>query len=488
MRRFLLLLCLLCGAAWMNAKVRLANVFTHSMVLQQEKPLNVWGTADAGEPVYVKVGNHTAKTIADAEGNWSVRLEPLEASAKPVKFIVKGKKNKIELSDVLVGEVWLASGQSNMEYSMNNHPHYAKPRQGDPDRLLHEYEQASNPMIRLLYVRKDLKCDTLPTSGWQKINRESLKPFSAAAYFFAKALQDSLKVPVGILSSSWGGTPIETWTPAEMYRNSPLFSGQMEGNKLRTNDETVGWRYEKMIAPIAPMTLRGFLWYQGETNLIGGDTDIYTEKMRLLVEGWRKAWDDSLLPVYYVQISPMLYTGRKADVVPKTWQDLPRFWDAQARCMDVIPHTGMVVTTDIPEDLSDIHPPYKWLVGERLAKWALHHTYGRKDIVCCGPTLRTIRTEGDSLVVEFGNIGSGLVTRDGKAPDWFYAYTKKKRFGRVNATLHDNKIYISRNGLPRHTVLRFGWDETAQPNLMNLEGLPALPFCVEYEIVHPDEF
>lgn len=482
MKKFVLLLTALLWIDTASAKVKLANVFTHHMVLQQGKPLKIWGTADAGESISVRIGQSKTKTVAGSDGRWSVCLESLNASFKPVRFVVKGSRDKIELTDVLVGEVWLASGQSNMEYSMNNHPQYAKPRKGNPDRLLQEYEQASNPMIRLLYVRKELNSDTLPTVGWQRVGRESLKPFSAAAYFFAKSLQDSLEVPVGVVSSSWGGTMIETWTPVEMYRESPLFADKMKGNRLQTNGEIVGRRYDKMIKPLAPMALRGFLWYQGESNLIKGDTDIYTEKMRLLVGGWRKAWGDTLLPMYYVQISPLLYSGRKQDIVPKNWQDLPKFWEAQARCMEVIPHTGMIVTTDIPEDLSDIHPPYKWVVGERLAKWALNRTYGKRHLVCSAPVLSHIKTEGDSIVMDFENVGTGLVTRDGKAPDWFYALSRKNTYIHLQATLRDGKVYVNCSNLPQHTVLRLGWDEIAQPNLMNSEGLPVLPFCVDYEI------
>ena len=469
-----------------DAKLRLAEVFTDSMVLQREKPLNVWGTASPGAEIKVKIGRSTAKAVAGDDGRWSATLAPLWASAKPVAFRVSGDGGRIELADVLVGEVWLASGQSNMEYSMANHPKYAKPRKGDPDRLRHEYERAGNPMIRLLYVRKDLKSDTLPTDGWRHVGRESLKPFSAAAYFFAKALQDSLGVPVGVVSSSWGGTAIETWTPAEAYSKSAEFGPEMDGNRLKTNGERVGMRYRKMIEPIAPMTMRGVLWYQGETNLILGDTDIYTEKMRLLVESWREAWADSSLPFYYVQISPMLYSARRDYRVAKTWQDLPRFWDAQARCREVIPLTAMVVTTDIPENLADIHPPYKWIVGERLARLALNKTYGRTGIVSSGPEPRRITAVGDSIVIEYDGMGSGLTTRDGKAPDWFYALTNKGRYAKVKADLRGDKVYISSKNLARRTVIRFGWDEAAQPNLINREGLPALPFSRKVNVKAAD--
>lgn len=459
-----------------DAEVKLAKVFTNNMVLQQQKTLRVWGTADTGEKVTVRVGKQTAKAVADSLGKWYVELAPMKASAKEVRFVVNGKSNKITLDNVLIGEVWLAGGQSNMEYSMADHPKYCKPKKGDPNRLQKEYESANNPMIRIMHVRKELKTDTLPSVGWQMIDRQSLKPFSAPAYFFAKSLQDSLKVPVGIIHSSWGGTSIETWTPVEDYRHSSAFAKQMKGDKLTTTGETVGNRYKKMIEPMAPFAIRGFLWYQGESNLIMGDYGIYTEKMKLLVNGWRKAFADQSLAFYYAQISPYLYSARKTDADPKTWQDLARFWEAQTHCLDVIPNTGMIVTTDIPEDLRDIHPSYKWTVGERLALQALNKTYGRTDLVCDGPMVNTVTLTDEHVVIDFNNADGGLMTRDGKAADWFTVRTKWNRYVKTNVELKGNKAYIKRKDLSNPIEVRFGWDETAQPNLVNGAGLPAVPF------------
>ncbi len=468
-KRNIITTALMCLMATLSAdgKVRLANVFSDNMVLQQGKTLHVWGTAGSGETVRVAIGSRSAKTVANADGRWSVEISPLKASLRPVRFTAKGSGNAVSLSNVLVGEVWVAGGQSNMEYSMNNHPRYCKPKKGDADRLLHEFEAADNPMIRIMYVRKDLKQDTLPTAGWQTLGRESLRPFSAAAYFFAKALQDSLKVPVGVVTTAWGGTPIEDWTPAEAWSDFPRLA--------KFNTRRMGNRYRHMVKPLAPMTVRGFLWYQGETNFVNGDTDIYADKMAAMVQSWRKEWGDSLLPFYYVQISPMTYTARRKDLVPKTWQDLPRFWAAQTRCLDLIPHTGMVVTTDIPEDLTDIHPPYKWIVGERLARVALNRSYGRKDVVAMGPTMRSVSVEGDNVVVEFDNAEGGLTTRDGKSPDWFVAVAKGK-YTKMAATIDGNRVLISRSDVGSPLTLNFGWDETAQPNLTNKAGLPALQF------------
>lgn len=452
MRKGIFIFICLVFTLFVNGKVKLADVFSHNMVIQQQKPIKVWGTADVGERVKVQIGNQRQMAVADADGRWQLTLKAMSASVKPITMKVVGNKNSIVLRNILIGEVWLASGQSNMEYSMHNHLHYVKPNKGDADFLEHEWEKADNLNIRLFYVEKNLKCDTLPTVGWQTVSQESLKPFSAAAWFFAKMLQDSLKVPVGIISSSWGGTKIEVWTPDQ------------------------GDRYEKMVKPMASFPLRGFLWYQGESNLIDGEIDDYAAKQQKLVSSWRKAWGDDTLPFYYVQISPLTYSQRKEDIVTKTWLDLPRFWAEQTHCME-IPYSGMVVTTDIPERLNDIHPPYKWVVGERLARWALHNDYGYDRLECCGPTLKDITRQGDKIVLTFDHCEDGLVTSDGKAPDWFYANVQRNgRFNKVNAVIEGCKVVLDVPEFVKHPVIRFGYDEVAQPNLRNKAGLPAIPF------------
>ena len=189
-------------AATAMAEVKVAEAFSSHMVLQREKPVSVWGVADAGEKVKVSFGKQTLNTTADKAGLWRVTLKAMPANSRPQVMVISGRKNKIRLTDVLVGEVWLASGQSNMEYSMNNHPRYRKPQKGDADYQLKAWREANNPNIRVLYVRPDLNSDVLPTDGWQRVDSTSLKPVSAAAYFFARMLQDSLQMPVGFISSS----------------------------------------------------------------------------------------------------------------------------------------------------------------------------------------------------------------------------------------------------------------------------------------------
>lgn len=456
MKKNILLLWLIASSFGVRAEVKVAEVFSSHMVLQCEKPVSVWGRADVGEKVKVAFGKQTLSTTADTEGKWRVMLKAMAANSKPQTMTISGKKNKICLTDVLVGEVWLASGQSNMEYSMANHPKYKKPLRGDANYQQKAFESASNPNIRLLYIERTVKQDTLPTRGWRTLSQESLKPFSAAAYFFARMLQDSLHVPVGVITSAWGGTPIEDWTPG------------------------MGRLYEKMIRPMAPYAMRGFLWYQGEANLVDyRDVDSYASKQERLIRLWREAWGDDELAFYYVQISPFGYSQRKNERLAKSWMDLPRFWEAQAKSMK-IPHTGMVITTDIPDRLDDIHPPYKWIIGERLCRWALNRTYGFSRVECQGPVLKKATRENDKVILEFDH-AEGLTTSDGKEPDWFWANVRHSTYF-VNikgAKIDGHSVILNIQSKSNPLILRFGYDETAQPNLRNSAGLPPMPFEIE---------
>lgn len=457
------------------AQVTLPKVISDNMVIQQGKKVNIWGKAAPGEQVTVKFQRQTKEAVADADGKWRVQLDEMIASHKPQQMIIRGKKNTIHLKNILIGEVWLASGQSNMEYSMNNHQKYAKAKKGNPNRLKEEWEQANSPIIRLMYVNKDLKSDTLPSNGWQILGQESLAPISAAGYFFAKRLVEELNVPVGIISTSWGGTRIETWTSEEAYAESPLFKEELADHKI--DGHRVGERYNKMVAPMVPFSLRGFLWYQGESNLIDlGAIGNYADKQRVLVESWRKAWNDETLSFYYVQISPYAYSVRRGDLVANAWDALPRFWEEQTACLQ-IPRTGMVVTTDLVDNVKDIHPSYKWTVGERLARLALAKDYGKTDIVYSGPTYKSIKVEGKKVFIEFDNTHGGLKTTDGKVPDWFQLMTTNGRYSKPQTiTIEGNCVVLSHERLDPSGSVRFAWDEVAMPNLVNGEGLPACPF------------
>lgn len=231
-----------------------------------------------------------------------------------------------------------------------------------------------------------------------------------------------------------------------------------------------------MILPIVPYTLKGFLWYQGETNLTLGDREIYTEKQKLLVHSWRELWQDETLPFYYAQIAPHTYSQRRNDKTAHTWQTLPEFWEAQTRCLEEIPYTGMIVTTDLVDKVSDIHPPYKWIVGERFARLALAHQYGKKDLVYSGSVFRKMMVEGEKAILEFDHIGSGLITSDGKAPNWFQIAGKDGYFQKADAVIQGDKVIVTSQRVKEPVEVRFAWDEVAMPNLCNKEGLPAVSF------------
>ncbi len=470
---FVLMLILAITPAMIFAQVSLPTIFGDNMVLQQGKKVTIWGNAAPSEAVTVKFQKQTKKTKADEKGHWSVQLDELTATKQPQQLTVQGKKNKRVLSNVLIGEVWLASGQSNMEYSMSKQLKHADTKKGNPEYFYQKYKEANSPIIRVLFVEKFLKADTLPSKGWQMLNEKSLAPISAAGYFFALSLMENLDVPVGLISTSWGGTPIETWTPEEAYLNSPVLRDSVSTQKMKSM--RMGERFQKMVKPMAPYALKGFLWYQGETNLTNGDREIYAEKQKALIESWRSAWNDNNLSFYYVQLAPHIYSQRRNDLESNTWEGLPRFWEAQTSCLK-IPHTGMIVTTDLVDDAKDIHPSYKWVVGERLARWALAKDYGKTDVVYSGPTYKSMWVDGNKIILEFDNVGSGLTTNDGKAPDWFYVKNETGRFVRTEATIDGNKIILPNDGNKKEPSVRFAWDEMAMPNLINKEGLPAVPF------------
>lgn len=455
------------------SQVNLPKILGDNMVLQQGKKVNIWGTASPGEKVTVKFQKQNKKTVAGEDGRWSVQLDELTATHKPQQMTVSGQKNKIRLKNILIGEVWLASGQSNMEYSMNNHPKYAKPAKGNPERLKEEFLNANSPIIRVLHVKRDLKSDTLPSNGWKTLSQESLAPVSAVGYFFAKKIMEELNVPVGIISTSWGGTPIETWTSEQAYAESDYFKNQLKNHKI--GGRTVGERYEKMVRPMIPFTLKGFLWYQGEANLLNGDLDVYKEKKRTMIESWRADWSDESLPFYYVQLAPYHYSGRKMDIDGTPWDALPKFWEAQTACLE-IPNTGMIVTTDLVDDIKDIHPSYKWIVGERLANLALAKTYNKEDVCYSGPVFKKMTVEDTKIIIEFDHAEGGLVTSDGKAPDWFKVKYRGRFYKPQSSYIEGNKVILVHDQLYHPAAVRFAWDDVATPNLMNKAGLPARPF------------
>lgn len=447
-----------------GATIVLPRILAHGMVLQRDKVVPIWGTASVGEKISVQFANKTKNAVADAEGHWMVLLDPLKASNKPDNLIISGS-NTIVLDNILVGEVWICSGQSNMEYAMRKNSKIAKPDVPGQNPV-DELEYANNPEIRLFLVnRKELAKPDRQHKGWSIARDSALRSFSAAGYFFAKEINAKLDVPVGMISSAIPGSAIEPWIP-----ESGFVSDYFKDRKI-TGDP--GKFYEPMIAPLAPFAIKGFLWYQGETNCFQNETIEYTYKMEALINSWRKTWNDSSLPFYYVQIAPYYYS-KNAGKYPLTKETLPKFWEAQQLAMK-IPNTGMAHTTDLISSPDDLHPGFKWEVGRRLAQWPLAKDYAQ-DVVPTGPQFQKMRRKSRKIVLSFNYVGDGLTAKDGKPLNQFEIAAADGKYVPANALIKGNKIIVSATSVKRPLNVRFGWDEGGRANFYNSNGLPALPF------------
>lgn len=496
----------------LSAEVTLAPLFQSGGVLQREKPVPVWGRATPGKQVTVSFAGQSQTTTADAKGRWQVSLPAMSASAtgRPLSVTESGLP-PVEIKDLVVGEVWLASGQSNMQWSI------AQSRPEDQT----EAAKGPVPLMRFFQVPRvvtHVRQDSV-NAKWTQATPETAKNFSAVGYFFGKKLTDELQVPVGIIHSSWGGSRIEPWwaeeglaeipalaeTRAERLARSPGFPGY-DGPFRRHVDAVRKWAdaaataldtgstppempqapqllnlghnaqtgtYQAMIHPLVPYALRGFLWYQGESN--NGEGMLYTTKKQALIAGWRKQFLAPEAPFLFVQLAPYNYGEARTF-------ELPSLWWAQQETLK-IPHTGMAVINDIG-NTKDIHPTHKSEVGRRLALWALADTYGKSDIVKSGPLFKGYKITGSGIVLNFDHTGGGLKTRDGKAPTWF-------EIAAIDGVYHPADAKISADGksitLTSTTVAkpdraRFAWSQLAEPNLANAEGLPAAAFNTHWPV------
>jgi sialate O-acetylesterase len=377
--------------------------------------------------------------------------------------------NTIKLDNILVGEVWLCSGQSNMEYSMRKNSKVVK-TDSTKESPIDELERANNPAIRIFLVtQKNLKQDATP-AGWSIARDSALRSFSAPGYFFAKELYAKLHVPIGVISSAVPGSAIEPWLSGTITNEKELTGDQP---KLKIDESQPGKFYPKMIQPLAPFAIKGFLWYQGETNCFQNESLEYTYKMQALINGWRTLWNNKNLPFYYVQIAPFYYS-KSAGKYPLTTETLPKFWEAQTLALH-IPNTGMIVITDLVNTPDDLHPGFKWEVGRRLALLALAKTYGEK-VVYSGPVYSGMKIQNGKIELEFTNTGSGLMSKDGKPLTSFTIAGRDGQFVPAEAIIEGNKVIVSSQAVTAPVNVRFEWDEGGKANLFNKEGFPAAPF------------
>ena len=489
-----------------QAEVRLPKIFGDHMVLQRDQPIPVWGWADAGAKVTVQLGDgEAATTHAGDDGRWQVRLAP-RAAGGPLQLTVSGT-NVVKLTDVLVGEVWLCSGQSNMEFQVSGTNNAAA-----------EIAAAKFPRIRHIQIpRRPAGFPAQDVDAqWTVCTPDTVPTYTAVGYFFGRYLHQQLDVPVGLINASWGGTLIAPWTPpcgfaqcrqvpalAKILRQVQMTNPTDPQYKARlaqyidglnawlikaretirapkplapppeypaalrplTSHQSPTTLYNGMIHPLVPFAIRGAIWYQGESN--HRDGMLYYEKMKALIGGWRDVWHEGAFPFYYVQIAPFEYGNESPGI-------LPTLWEAQAKALD-IPNTGMAVIHDIG-NLTNIHPRNKQEVGRRLALIALARTYGRKELVYSGPTFKSLAVEDNRLRVTFDHVGGGLIARDGKPLNWFEIVGPDTDFEKADARIDGATVVLSAPKVKHPVAVRFAWHKLAEPNLANKEGLPAVPF------------
>ncbi len=444
------------------AELKLPSIIGEGMVLQRDQNVPIWGWDGAGTTVQVSIEGQKVSAKADAEGRWLVNLKPLKAGG-PYAMTIAGS-SEVAFKNVAVGEVWLCSGQSNMEWVVNN-----------SDNPQEEKAAAKYPMIRHIKIPHSPKAtpqDNVASSGWQETTPETVGNFTAVGYFFGRELHKELNIPIGLIGSNWGGTRIEPWIPPAGFKHIPAlnwFADKLEEFPQKKADGGINHQsplalYNGMIAPLVPYKIRGAIWYQGESNR--GEGMLYFEKMKALIAGWRSIWNDPEMPFYFVQLAPYTYGGSETA--------LAEIWESQTATLSV-PNTGMAVTVDVG-NIKDIHPRNKQDVGKRLALWALAKDYGKKDLVYSGPLYKSIKVEGAALRIEFDHVGGGLTTRDGKSPSHFQVAGADGKYVEAQAKIDGNSIVVQADSVKNPKSVRYAWHQLAEPNLSNKNGLPASPF------------
>jgi len=493
---------LLASASSSRAAVRAAKVFGDHMVLQQELPIAVWGWADAGEQVSVELsGSKAIETKAGADGAWRVDLPAVKADGKPHTLTIKGSSNTVPFKDVLLGEVWLASGQSNMARGTGI--------------------QDETPGVRVWLRSRQKRHGPIPTPNdygdetvctWSPATPDALqgapqtvqrngklgphRSYGEVAYVFARTIHEQLKVPVGVMNIAWGGSTAKAWTPKPEIEKEYPFGKPAEGGYIGHRD---GLMYQSQLLPIVPLTIRGVIWYQGEDD---GRNKKYAEDFGNLIRSWRKLWNQPEMPFYFVQIAQTTYASGMLNV-----------WTDQIKIQEGMPNTGLAVSNDIYDNggtigadvktytdrrdanspdnglpvagSSNPHPPHKDLVARRLAQIALVKAYGQAERPIFGPIYESHKVDGDKVVVKLKYAYDGLKTSDSKAPIWFQLSDgtmdgRKMKFHNAEAKITaKDTIEVTSAKVKSPKYVRFAWNTSARHNLVNSGGLPAVSFTTD---------
>ncbi|MFA5858777.1 MAG: sialate O-acetylesterase [Elusimicrobiota bacterium] len=468
------------------ADVKLSGLFSDNMVLQRGKETKVWGLADTGEKVTVEFNKQKVQAVAK-DGKWIALLKNLQPGG-PYKMIIKGK-NKIELSNILVGDVWVCSGQSNMAMTVKSCI--------DADK---EIVNSTNARLRLYTVPRldSTTAIEILNSTWTECNPKTISYFSAAGYFFGSKLVDTQNIPIGLINSSVGGTPVESWTPKEELESNPEL---VDSNKwvvdteanikkaTEKEEEAIAkakadgtaepkrtnrvWRtqsglYNGMIAPLLNYTIKGAIWYQGEAN--APRAAAYGKCFPAMINSWRKNWNIPEFPFLFVQLS---YFGKPNKPDKGQW---PLLRETQVQTWQTVPNTGMAICIDVGD--VGIHPPNKRPVGERLALLAEHLEKKNNSLIYSGPIYDSVKYENGKAYVKFKYIGDGIkTTKPGQSPAWFCIAGEDKVFYNAEAEIMDkDTVVVSAKDVPNPVAVRYAWAIAPVNNIVNSANLPASPF------------
>lgn len=477
----ILALVLLCSTA--NATLTLKKVFSDGMVLQQNTSAAIWGTADPGATVSVK-GSWAEKAVtvkADADGNWRVLLPTCSASYETRSIVVKSGKESVNVNDVLIGEVWFASGQSNMEMMMDG-SQYGYADTPVRDAIKYIAGPAADDKIRMFSVPRKQTYDIQDDSEgeWRGANSETIKTMSATAYFFARQLNETLDVPVGVVVCAYGGARVESWIPQDILQTYPDEDLSKEHIEKMFFMNRPYMAYNAMLAPLRGYTVKGFLWYQGCSNV--GKHEQYAQRLSDMVARWRKEWGDAdaSLPFYQVEIAPCL-DHPKAEGV--SLAALLR--QAQHDAVKVIPNSSIIVTNDLMDEYEawNIHPSQKKPVGERLAYLALNRDYGFSAIPCYSPecTGASLMPDGKSIALEVSEVAPLGIDRhsDIKGLEVRDMYGNWHAVDKAQFSMWTKKLTVDCKDIEGPSAIRYGWADFMPGNLKNVYGMPFAPFCVE---------
>ncbi|WP_075081639.1 sialate O-acetylesterase [Mariniblastus fucicola] len=473
-RLFLLLVAASAIAGNVSADITLPQLFSDHMVLQRQSSVPVWGTATPNEKLMISFGESEYKVTANAGGRWSTMIRTGGAGG-PFELGVSSEDSdlKVGFTNVMVGDVWICAGQSNMEWPVN--------KALNPETEIEKAKNFSN--VRLFSIETSSSPTPLEDFGvvtpWSVCGPDSVKEFSAVGYFFGRELSRKLDdVPIGLIDSTWGGTRCEAWTSRESLDEveslAPLLKHWDEQKELVTSRNHPANIYNAMVAPMTRFPVRGFIWYQGEANVGRGHQ--YGTLFPTLISDWRKQFGSEELPFYFVQLAPYKYEGRGENA-------LQELWDAQLKTAKTVPGTGMVVTTDVG-NLEDIHPRNKQTVGQRLALLAFGDCYAEElkdnpvEGETCGPLFESISKSGAQVRVTFKHAGESLRLRGQDTTlKGFSVCGEDRVFHPAVATIVDDVVVdLICSKVPDPVEVRYGWNAEFEMNLTNDSGLPASPF------------